>query len=84
MEIKNIKMIKENRYITRELRHRSKSKRKKPFHISLATVFPIPFSLQSNECILNKIHILSLLSVFLLLQISAQPLFQIHFKEMQT
>lgn len=41
------------------------------------------FLLQPNECILSKIHTLSLLSVFLLLQIPAQPLFQIHFKETQ-
>lgn len=48
----------------RKLRPQSKKERgKKPFHISL-TVFPIPFSLQSNECILHKIHTLLLLSSY--------------------
>ena len=47
----------------RKLRPQSKSKRKETFPHFL-TVFPIPFSLQSNECILHKIHTLLLLSSY--------------------
>lgn len=79
-------MTEENRCITKKLGHQNESKRKgfSFFPCYLLTVFPVPFSFQSDECILNKIHALSLLSVFLLLQISAQPLSRIHFKEIQT
>lgn len=64
-------MIKENRYITRKLRQQNKRGEPFPFPL-LSSQFRL--LLQPNECILSKIHTLSLLCLPTTTKISSAPL----------